>query len=64
MCHPGLGSSPQMPHYANHAEAMTDVADDIGGFYNLRDFMPSWETCDPTLLSVNRQINHLSSCPK
>lgn len=45
--------------YANHSEAMTDVADYIAGFYNSKRLIPNWATCHPTLFSVNRQLNYL-----
>lgn len=50
--------------YANRAEAITDIADYIVGFYNSVRCTPNWATCHPKPLSSNRQSNNPSSCPE
>ena len=50
--------------YANHSEAMLDVADYIVGFYNRTRLQSTLGICHPMLLSVNRQFNLLLICPK
>ena len=50
--------------YANHAEAMTDVADYIVGFYNCERLHSTLGNLSPNAFERESAINNLLMCPK
>jgi transposase InsO family protein len=50
--------------YANHAEAMTDVADYIVGFYNCERLHSKLGNLSPNAFERESAINNLLMCPK